>query len=346
MLMTARRSFAFVLVAALWCAALSAQTVTVTRDVNLRSTHSTAHPPIRLLLPLEMLTLVDPDQTAGYYHVRTQQNETGWVWSKNVSVAAVTAGNVTPAPDPAGPPLPPPGSYISDNATCPAVGTHSVSGVATAYNDTTDAALRNRAKRHTPVGAQPVTLDLFAFHSLQDDVNSRFTDAHDHKTEFHPDRHALSNLPTNAGNLSEGDLVQLAGYLTAVRSQGPESVNCAGQDGTDIHLNVGTKNSTEWKGIVVEMIPQLGRPGGWDAATLGKISTLKLEVLVVGGLTYDNEHLVNDDAAHPNGTQPKRISLWEIHPITEFYVCEVSICDPANHDAWKTLTTWARMHGP
>jgi uncharacterized protein YgiM (DUF1202 family) len=321
---------------------LAAQQATVVRNVNLRPIPSTAQDPIRLLLPPEVLTLIDTAQSAGYYHVRTLQNEIGWVWAKNVSVAA----GVAPASDPPGPPLPPPGSFAGDAAGCPAVGTHIVNGSATPFSDTSDGGLRNLAKRHIPVGAAPKTLDLFAFHMLQDDVNSRFADAHTTKTQFHGSRSDLLNRPTPDGTVSEGDLVQIAAYLIEVRSQGAESVNCAGTDGTDIHLSVGAKNSTEWKGVVVEMIPQLERPVGWDAATLRKVRDAKAEVLVVGGLTYDNEHLVNDDASHPSGTQPKRFSLWEIHPITEFYVCPAVTCDPANHAEWITLTAWAKSHTP
>jgi hypothetical protein len=202
------------------------------------------------------------------------------------------------------------------------------------------------AKRHVPVGAAPLTLDLFAFHALQDDVNSRFADANVSKTQFHPDRQALMHRPTSSAVVSEGDLVQIAAYLTAVRPEKGESVNCGGADGADVHINVGALSSTEWKGIVVEMIPQLGKPFGWDSVTVAKVKAAKLRVLVVGGLTYDNEHLVNDDSAHPKSGQPKRESLWEIHPITEFYVCDAATCDPANHAEWTTLTAWAKAHGP
>jgi hypothetical protein len=94
------------------------------------------------------------------------------------------------------------------------------------------------------------------------------------------------------------------------------------------------------------MIPQLDRPVGWDAPALRKLRDQRLQVLVIGGLTYDNEHLVNDDSTHPKTAQPKRISLWEIHPITQFYVCEVASCSPANHGEWTTLTAWAKAQQP
>ena len=93
------------------------------------------------------------------------------------------------------------------------------------------------------------------------------------------------------------------------------------------------------------MIPQLPRPAGWDTGTLKHLHTLQLPVLVVGGLTYDNQHLVNNDAGNPKHGQPKRMSLWEIHPVTEFYVCVAANgCDPAVHDQWITLADWANAN--
>jgi hypothetical protein len=319
---------------------LAAQQAVVTKNVNLRPTHSTAHDPIRLLHPPEPLTLVVPNPIQGYYHVTTQLNENGWVWGKNITI-----GSPAPlVPDSPGPALPAAGSEIVLHAACPAVGTHQVNGVKKSYADTSDAGLRNMAKRHAPVGTTAVTLTLADLQSLQNTVSTSFADAHTSKTAFTPDRSALQSLGLGTGSVSEGDLVQLVGFVNAVRPEGAESVNCAGTDGGDIHISIGPQSGTEWQGVVVEMIPQLGHPIGWDSTTLAHLKAQQLRVLVVGGLTYDNEHLVNDDPAHPNGTQPKRVSLWEIHPVTEFYVCEQASCDPAHHAGWTTLSAWAKAH--
>jgi len=93
------------------------------------------------------------------------------------------------------------------------------------------------------------------------------------------------------------------------------------------------------------MIPQLPRPNGWDPTTLTRIATGQVPVLVVGGLTYDNEHFVNGDPQHPKSGQPKRMSLWEIQQILEFYICPTAGgCDPALHSQWQTLTAWANAN--
>jgi uncharacterized protein YgiM (DUF1202 family) len=70
----------------------SAQSVTVARDVNLRSDPSTEYPANRLLTPSEpRLTLLEPAQGSGYYHVRTASGDEGCVWVRNVTVSAAPA---------------------------------------------------------------------------------------------------------------------------------------------------------------------------------------------------------------------------------------------------------------
>jgi hypothetical protein len=206
------------------------------------------------------------------------------------------------------------------------------------YTADSDEGLRNEAKRHVPAAGTPRTLTLDDFARLQRDVG----DASAHKTPFTPTRAALHQLAIAGGEVSEGDLVQLVAFVVIARGQHAESVNCGGSDGADIHISLAAVNGDEFSGIVAEMIPQLPRPAGWDAGTLNRINDEGLPVLVVGGLTYDNEHLVNKDKTHIKSGQPKRMSLWEIHPITEFYVCvDAHGCDPAVHDQWIALADWA-----
>jgi hypothetical protein len=44
-------------------------------------------------------------------------------------------------------------------------------------------------------------------------------------------------------------------------------------------------------------------------------------VLVEGALFYDNEHEVRVADERRLRNQPRRMSLWEIHPVTDFFVC-------------------------
>ena len=56
------------------------QTVTVVRNVNLRSEQSSAYPPIRLLTPSEPpMDLLEPQAQDGYFHVKTTAGEDAYV---------------------------------------------------------------------------------------------------------------------------------------------------------------------------------------------------------------------------------------------------------------------------
>ena len=69
-------------------------------------------------------------------------------------------------------------------------------------------------------------------------------------------------------------------------------------------------------------------------------------MLAIGLLTYDNGHQVNADKNHPRGRNPKRISLWELHPIIEFYVCpKFETCDPETPNSkWQSLKEWRSVN--
>ena len=78
-------------------------TATVKRNVNLRSDPSSNNPPIRLLTPPEELRLLSLQRVNRYYHVFTEANEEGWVWSArlevdNISFVAVVRRNVNLRP--------------------------------------------------------------------------------------------------------------------------------------------------------------------------------------------------------------------------------------------------------
>ena len=296
--------------------AARAQTVVVRRNVNLRRDPSTDQPPIQLLTPDTRLTLIEPAPTGGYLHVRTSAGDEGWVWRRNVDV------------EPGVPALPEPPAAAEGE--CPPTGTHLSHGQPVAYAADSDPGLRNAAKKRLPSEGTPLTLAIDDFHRLQDDVDAALGDAHHTKARLEPTRAALSALSLAGGrSVGEGTLVQAAGYVNAAKDEGPESVNCGGLAGYDIHVNVGPAPAlAEYDGIVVEMIPQY-RKTGWTSHWLKAVERARLEVLVVGGLLYDNEHLVNDDAHHPKHGQPARLSLWEVHPITAFYVCaQAATCDP------------------
>lgn len=90
--------------------------------------------------------------------------------------------------------------------------------------------------------------------------------------------------------------------------------------------------------VVAEMTPHTRGPK-W---TLARVSSLRgQQVKVVGQLMLDNEHLnAKDDCGFPGAAASCwRFTTWEVHPITQFYVCNVSSgCNASSPDnAWTSL---------
>ena len=71
---------------------------TIKRNVNLRSDPSTDDPPIELIPANSTVTLLDPAPQNGYYHVKAEDGRDGWVWGRNISLAAETSEPPTGAP--------------------------------------------------------------------------------------------------------------------------------------------------------------------------------------------------------------------------------------------------------
>jgi hypothetical protein len=199
--------------------------------------------------------------------------------------------------------------------------------------------LVNRLKRTVPPEGTPTTLTFDTFSQLQ----SAAVELVDEGVEIPPaERDKIKSIETTEGTVGEGSRVRLVAFLSegTPHANSGESVNCnlRREANNDIHVSVTeTKDGSEFEGIVVEMIPQ-DRPANW---TSSKIDNLRGKVLLIeGGLFYDNLHFTNGDAKNPMGGQPKRFSLWEIHPVTSLKVCKkarVSQCDPDKASDWKVF---------
>jgi len=197
--------------------------------------------------------------------------------------------------------------------------------------------LVNQLKRTMPEEGTPVTLTFDTFSQLQ----SAAVELVDQGVEIPPaERDKIKSIDTAEGKVGEGSRVRLVAFLSEGKphANSGESVNCnlKNEPNNDIHISVTERrNGTEFEGIVVEMIPQ-DRPPNW---TSNKVETLRGKVLMIeGGLFYDNLHFANGDASNPISRQPKRFSLWEIHPVTSVKVCKksaVSQCDPHRASDWK-----------
>src|SRR5262249_10145679 len=188
------------------------------------------------------------------------------------------------------------------------------------------------------------------------------------KEDFAPlDHKAASALAT--GNhirkatqfaaLGEGNIHAVIGYLYYAFPSGAESCNCklAGPKDVDFHIGIGfdadlagqirngeepEQKTLEQNAVVVEMTPHYrGRvKRRWTVQRLENV--LGQQVKVVGQLTADTEHAKAKDVcelAESADQKDKcwRISMWELHPVTDFFVCTSS--SPCSDDSseWKKL---------
>ncbi len=300
-----------------------AQTAEITRNINLRSDSSTANPPIRLLTPPAQVDLLEPDKTAGYFHVRTSANEEGWVWARNVRIletpptpthipspgttsTAVPAAAATPTPTsvPAGP-----ASAIGETWDKPAsqeityTTVHGSCGLAgKPGSDAATNLLKNRVD--APSAYHEVTFDAIAMLTYPSDAKSR-----------------ASWTPAHLADIArfESVPVSVVGYLSHdVKIEGKESTNCgyAHPDPTtevDWHMYL-TKDPARPIGeaVIVETTPRVRKDRHWNRTTLLQWKDSTNQVRISGWLMLDPEHA--DMVGSARGT------IWEVHPITKIEV--------------------------
>lgn len=64
----------------------AAQTAVVTHNVNIRPDASTSGTPLAKLTVGAQVELLEPNQTNGFFHVKTMDGMEGWAWGKNLKV--------------------------------------------------------------------------------------------------------------------------------------------------------------------------------------------------------------------------------------------------------------------
>ncbi len=216
-----------------------------------------------------------------------------------------------------------------------------------------DEAAQNTAKNNfCPTTASPASLTVAQLAQLQVTAGGN-PDIHFGSNNVMTDRDPLSSL-------GEGKLVSLKAYVFKARQEGGESVNCKGHVPDDdafhdIHIslvssaqnqiksgdNQATKNRKECTGVVAEMSPH-HRPANWTADNVNKLSTSATMVRVTGQQFFDSSHVPCINGA-PVGSNPKRVSLWEIHPTYKFEVCATRSCTGTGA-RWQSLDRWLARH--
>ncbi len=164
-------------------------------------------------------------------------------------------------------------------------------------------AVTNSQKRTTAINGSPAKLTFEDLKALQADVDRTFANgpvvikgqkvSSAHNMKAAPRKIILSGLTAASGTFSEGDFVELEGFIAATK-QPPhpntgETVNCDLTDrvSNDYHINITpAKNGDEALGVVVEMIPQNPhrKNDDWDLDKLKKIQKQQMPVKGSGTL--------------------------------------------------------------
>jgi hypothetical protein len=183
--------------------------------------------------------------------------------------------------------------------------------------------------------ATPAAIDLAKITSLQGDAQTQEATLHFTPGQAPKDRTFLSAL-------GEGNLVVFEGYVFEARQECGETVNCGAAVANvnashDIHIAVleqprktrssdppAAQDKEECTGFVAEMIPH-HRPAEWTACNVNAVAKKGLRVRITGQQFFDGSHLPCKNGA-PDGDNPKRVSLWELHPIYMFEVCPSGDC--------------------
>ncbi len=289
-----------------------------TPEPNSRS-FGTISPGVKLLW-------IEGQQDGGYFRAIGIRGPISWVSASNVQILRQ-----------------PPNLELTEAVKHPCKSSLSSCPVIGCAKSDSPQALENKTKKRVPDGTSTIPLNYRDLANLQSQAQHIVG-----QRQIPADRNVLNNLHVTAGTVNEGTAVAVTGFI-AVNDPGPhpntgESVNCnlTAPNDNDFHINITSSASQqEYAGIVVEMIPQ-DRSDEWSIDKLQAVRKLQRRVLVTGALFYDSIHVVNADPKHPIGGQPKRFSLWEVHPITAFFVCgnADNSCDPHVKTNWVPLASF------
>jgi hypothetical protein len=206
--------------------------------------------------------------------------------------------------------------------------------------------LQNTGKNNFCAVGNPAAVTLASLRTLQTSA-----EAAEKKLHF-----AAGSPPKSRAflaSLGEGGPVTFEGFVFQARQECKETVNCGAQSPNqdafhDIHISlvdhvptsgggsVAQKDAEECGGFVAEMIPH-HRPPEWTACNVNDVAARHLRVRVTGQRFFDASHLTCNGGT-PNGSNPKRSTLWEIHPIYMFEVCPSGDCKTGG---WVPLSTFA-----
>jgi uncharacterized protein YgiM (DUF1202 family) len=283
-----RRRVLAVLVIVLSAAAWT-QEATLKRGSNLRRAPNTSSAILENLNSGDSVSLVSSAKRLGYYHVRAQDGNLGWLWARNLNVAAATTAGQPPLA------LTIPSGLLAQLAAA------SVAAVPKplVINGHTVCGPKGNA-------TQKKFQDLDSEKNRTDIPTSYITLTWDQ----------LDALPANNHAHYEGAPVTVEGYLSSQVKQETsapgESTNCnlLQPDEVDWHIYLTKQpNQAIKNAVIAETTPRTRPLHHWQKSVLDNVVNKSTKVRFSGWLMYDFQH-VGEIGVH-------RASVWEVHPVTK-----------------------------
>src|SRR5437016_4272042 len=207
-------------------------------------------------------------------------------------------------------------------------------GLSGSPKNTTALAAQDAAKDNFCATGTPVVLTFDIYPALQAAAENALGGP---KYEPPANRAPLHDLYSVDGKkIGEGTLVSLVAYVEAAHYSDVddgESVNCdlKGEQNNDIHIPlVAVAGADECTSVTAEVSPHY-RPSVWTASNVNKPGVL---LRFTGQLLFDAEH---KPCRGTTVEEPKRQSVWEIHPVYAIDVCvlsDASGCSASDDKAW------------
>jgi hypothetical protein len=181
-------------------------------------------------------------------------------------------------------------------------------------------AAQNQAKNNFCASNPPVNIDFDVLNQLQQEAASVTTFGSD--PQLPKDRSVLRQLSTKVGQIGEGTVVRLMAFVINSHPSNVgtgETVNCKQKpaESNDIHIVLGQNSNQddECSSVTAEMSPHF-RPNTWNANNMNQNNARLFRF--TGQLFFDASH---KPCTGSTGQNPKRSSLWEIHPVYGVEIC-------------------------
>jgi hypothetical protein len=296
----------------------AAEVIVHSHKATLRADPSTEHPPRAILQPGEHLDLIDLSPKSGYYHVRDEDGEEGWVYVRSVEVVPDTPPGAQPAAaQPSAAPATaggrPPSttgivSSIPTNWQKPAPNTTTFDGPDGQCGPSGDGGDKdtNTRKNRTDEPTEYHAVTWKALQTMTYPVAGKSLD-----TWTDPQKAQIQPY--------QGIAVTVVGYLAALKPQdhgSGESTNCHFTNAVEVDWHVALvekAGDAEPTSIVVETTPRVRKNHPhWTPQALHPFVNSDAPVRISGWTLLDPEH-----RAHLGRY---RSTLWEVHPITKIEV--------------------------